>query len=164
MSLDLALDIQHPGWGDPHSLCQRAVQIVLDSCGEQLPPGRVVEISLVLAGDEAVQELNRTWRDKDAPTNVLSFPGMDDDDPDLPDDAPVLLGDVILAYETCAAEALRDGIALGDHLVHLVVHGTLHLLGYDHIELGDAEEMEGLEVELLAALNIANPYKDDHHE
>ena len=164
MTLELALDIQDAAWGDPQALCERAVRIVLESCGEQLPPGRVVEISLVLADDATVQDLNRTWRDKDAPTNVLSFPGLDDDDPELPDDAPLLLGDVILAYETCAAEAERDGITIQDHLVHLVVHGMLHLLGYDHEAPDDAQEMEGLEVELLALLNIANPYKDDHHE
>ena len=121
-------------------------------------------MSLVLADDAAVQELNKEWRDKDSPTNVLSFPAYDDDQPALPEGAPLLLGDIILAYETCVFEAERDQISLDHHLVHLVIHGVLHLLGYDHMDETEAEEMETAEIAILAQLNIANPYKDESDE
>ena len=121
--------------------------------------GRPSEVSLVLADDAMVQELNRDWRGKDKPTNVLSLPG--EDDFPVPD-APRLLGDIVLAQETVAREALEQSKSFNHHLSHLVVHGMLHLLGYDHIEDDEAEEMEALEIELLAGMGIADPYGDDH--
>lgn len=163
MTLDLAFSVEHAGWGDPLEFCRRAVQAALDNGGVELP-GDVVEVSLVLADDETVRDLNREWRGKDMPTNVLSFPGFDDDQPDLPEGAPMLLGDVILAYETCVQEAERDQISLQDHLGHLVVHGVLHLLGYDHQSDDEASAMETLEIAILAQLGIANPYKEDPYE
>ena len=162
MKLGLAFAIEHDGWGNPEPLCVRAVQAVLDQCGQDLPAAPWVEVSMVLADDEAVRELNRDWRGKDSPTNVLSFPAWEDEP--LPDGAPLMLGDIILAFETCQHEAARDQIALADHLAHLVVHGTLHLLGYDHVDEEDAVDMEALEISILADLGVANPYKDDGHE
>jgi len=105
------------------------------------------ELSVVLADDGFVQNLNRDYRDKDKPTNVLSFP----------QDSP-MLGDVVLAYETVKREAEEQDKAFEDHAAHLLVHGVLHLLGYDHENDEDAEEMEALEVEILNGLGIANPY------
>ena len=163
MKLHLAFSVEHEQWGNPSVLCITAVQAALDYVQPDLPTD-LVEVSLVLADDAAVQELNKEWRDKDSPTNVLSFPAYDDDQPALPEGAPLLLGDIILAYETCVFEAERDQISLDHHLVHLVIHGVLHLLGYDHMDETEAEEMETAEIAILAQLNIANPYKDESDE
>ena len=116
----------------------------------------VAEVSVVLTDDAEQRELNRQWRGIDKSTNVLSFPQLEPF-------APVagLVGDIILAEETVRREAEEMGITFLAHFTHLVVHGFLHLLGYDHIEDEDAEEMEGLETEILAGLGIADPYADE---
>lgn len=116
------------------------------------------EISLTLEDDEAVRILNRDYRGKDKATNVLSFPLMDEIDPDCTLPHEQLLGDIVLARGVCAAEAEEKGVAMSVHASHLIVHGTLHLLGYDHIEDDEAEYMEAAEVRALARLDIANPY------
>ena len=118
------------------------------------------ELSVVLADDALVQTLNRDYRGKDKPTNVLSFALTESDSPEA-EDAPTLLGDVVLAWETVAREAGEQGKPLADHLSHLVVHGVLHLLGYDHEVDAEAEEMERLEVEVLATLDVSDPYAAD---
>lgn len=112
------------------------------------------ELSLVLADDATVRALNARWRDKDAPTNVLAF--ATDEKPVI--GKPVLLGDVVLAYETVAREAKAQGKSLADHLRHLVIHGVLHLLGYDHVAAVPAKRMEALETRILASLGVADPY------
>lgn len=124
-------------------------------------PNGAAEVSLVLADNETVQRLNREFRGKDAPTNVLSFAGSDADFPEIPD-APVHLGDIVLALETLQAEAAAQGKTGAAHLAHLTVHGLLHLLGYDH-ERGeaDAAAMEALEVRILAHLGIGDPYASE---
>jgi probable rRNA maturation factor len=114
------------------------------------------ELSVVLTDDARIRVLNKTWRGLDKPTNVLSFPGSDEDDEEI---GP-LLGDIVVAYETTAREAETEAKRLGDHLTHLVVHGLLHLFGYDHIDDDEAEEMEALETEILAAIGIDDPYAD----
>ncbi len=125
-------------------------------------PAGVLEVSVLLADDEAVQELNRTWRAKDKPTNVLSVPAAPQ-----PRHAGVAtpLGDVVLAYDTVLRESTEQSKPLRDHLAHLLVHGTLHLLGQDH-ETGEAEAdaMEALEIAALAGLGIPNPYAEDHFD
>jgi probable rRNA maturation factor len=120
--------------------------------GISVMPG--AEIAVLLADDARVREVNRQWRAKDKPTNVLSFPGAP---PERIAQAP-FLGDIILAFETTAAEALAEEKLLDHHMMHLVVHGVLHLLGYDHMTLRDAERMEGLESAILASLDIPDPY------
>ncbi len=111
------------------------------------------ELAIVLSDDSAIRLLNRTWRGVDAATNVLSFPtGRTGGD-------PLLIGDIVLAYETVAAEALAEGKPFADHLAHLAVHGFLHLLGYDHERKKDAEAMERLERDILLRLAIPDPYR-----
>jgi probable rRNA maturation factor len=120
-----------------------------------------VSISISLADDNEVQQLNAQWRGKDKPTNVLSFPMLGDIDLDeLSDsgDREILLGDLILARETCVAEALAKDISLADHTSHLIIHGMLHLLGYDHIDETEGDHMEALEVKALASMGLGNPY------
>jgi probable rRNA maturation factor len=121
-----------------------------------------IEVSVRLTGDAEVQQLNRQYRQKDKPTNVLSFPMVQ---PDLleamsnSDDGEVLLGDIVLARETCAREAEEKGVAFADHATHLIVHGTLHLLGFDHQGDSEADAMEALERAILATLDIDDPYE-----
>ena len=122
---------------------------------------REVEISIRLTGDEEVRALNAEWRGKDKPTNVLSFPmaeaselsGTNVAGPEL------LLGDIILAEGVCRLEAAEKGVTIEDHASHLLVHGTLHLLGYDHGDDAQATDMEEREVRALARLGMANPYE-----
>jgi probable rRNA maturation factor len=122
-----------------------------------------VEISVRFSDDAEVQTLNRDYRGKDRPTNVLSFPMVA---PDLfdtlsdSDDGEILLGDIVLAAETVAREAAEKHISIAHHTTHLIVHGTLHLLGYDHEDEGQAEHMELLERSALAGLGVADPYAD----
>jgi len=123
----------------------------------------LVEISVRLTDDAEVHALNRDFRGKDRSTNVLSFPQVQDDLLESlanSDDGEILLGDIVLARETCAREAEEKGIPLVDHATHLIVHGTLHLVGYDHLDDASAAAMEALEVKALASLGIANPYAD----
>jgi probable rRNA maturation factor len=115
---------------------------------------RTEELAVVLADDGAVRELNRTWRGKDVPTNVLSFPAA----PGGGDAATGVLGDVVLAYETIARESDLERKPFDHHLVHLVVHGFLHLLGYDHETDAEAEKMEAAERKILAGLDVPDPY------
>lgn len=124
----------------------------------------LVEISVRLSDDAEVHALNRDFRGKDKPTNVLSFPQVQADlleSMSNSDDGEILLGDLVLARETCAREAEEKGISLTDHATHLIVHGTLHLVGYDHMDDASAAAMEALEVKALASLGIANPYGDE---
>jgi probable rRNA maturation factor len=129
---------------EAEALVLRAAQAVLDY--EKQPGGA----SVLLTDDAAVKDLNARFRQLDKPTNVLSFPTTPNPERHL--------GDIALAYETCAREAREQKKTLGDHLQHLVAHGVLHLLGYDHVTDADAEEMEDLERVVLASLGIADPY------
>jgi len=119
-------------------------------------------VSLVMADDDEVQALNKQWRAKDKATNVLSFPMLSRDEvlrAAATPDAPAMLGDMILAHGVCSREATEKGIPVTAHTSHLIVHGLLHLAGYDHEESdGQAEEMEGLERKALALLGLADPY------
>jgi probable rRNA maturation factor len=122
---------------------------------------RHVEISVLLTDDDTVRELNAAYREKDKPTNVLSFPMTDPNDlRDTKVDGPeLLLGDIVLARGVCEAEAMQKGVSVDDHATHLIVHGTLHLLGYDHDDDDEASEMEAREIRALARLGIPNPYE-----
>jgi len=122
----------------------------------------VIEIAVRLTSDDEVRTLNRDYRHKDKPTNVLSFPMIQ---PDLleavtqnSDDGEVILGDIVLAHQVCVAEAAERGVSVEDHATHLIVHGVLHLLGYDHMEDAAAEAMEDMERAALASLGLHDPY------
>jgi probable rRNA maturation factor len=134
---------------------------IAESAFPQLSAGtRPVELSIRLTGDEAVRELNAQWRGKDKTTNVLSFPMAEESELIGADEGPeLMLGDIVLARGVCVAEADDKAIAIEDHAAHLIVHGTLHLLGHDHGDDGAAEDMEQREVRALARLGIANPYE-----
>ncbi|MHA6346225.1 rRNA maturation RNase YbeY [Roseivivax sp. CAU 1761] len=156
---------------DLAALAERAAGAALVHLG--LAPGRY-EIAVLACDDARIATLNGEFRGKPSPTNVLSWPAWDlaaeapgarpepppDEDPDCPGE-PLGLGDMALAWETCAREAAESGKPLADHLTHLVVHGTLHLLGYDHVEDRDAALMEALECAILEELGIPNPYERD---
>ncbi len=121
-----------------------------------LPFQEEAEVTVRLVDEAESQELNHTYRGKDKPTNVLSFPFECPPGIELP-----LLGDLVICRQVVESEATEQGKPLMAHWAHMVVHGSLHLLGYDHIEDDEAEEMEALEIEFLAALGYANPYQDD---
>jgi probable rRNA maturation factor len=124
--------------------------------------GREVELSVRLARNDEVQALNGQWRGKDKPTNVLSFPLLDKRELQQANVAgpELLLGDIILAHGVCRSEASEKGVSVEQHATHLVVHGTLHLLGYDHLDENEAADMEAREIRALKRLGIANPYEE----
>jgi probable rRNA maturation factor len=142
---------------DAEALAERAARAALLS--EPAAEGAPVLLGIVLTDDAEQRVLNRTWRGKDAPTNVLSFSTADPDETPPPG-APVLLGDVVLAFETVAREAAEQHKTLSDHLAHLVVHGVLHLLGFDHEAEAVAAVMEARETDILAGLGVPAPYDD----
>ncbi len=159
LEIDFAADWPSPP--DWEELASRAAAALAQVAPELANPRLCV--SLLFADDGEVHELNREWRGKDKPTNVLSFPMLERGEllalPTI--GPPELLGDIALALETCMREAAEKGIALEQHAVHLIVHGLLHLAGHDH-ELGpdEARAMERLEIKALALLGIADPYGD----
>ena len=165
MMLDIAIDAD-PEWDSStrwEPLVRSAAEAAIaESAFPQLASSdRSVELSVRLADDEEVRALNEQWRGKDKPTNVLSFPQLEQDDlAEINDEGPeLLLGDLILARGVCEREAREKDVPLEDHAAHLIVHGTLHLLGYDHQDDESAHEMESREVRALARLGIADPYE-----
>ena len=163
--LEVAIDADEE-WDSSRSweqLVRRAAEAaVAESAFPQLAStSRPVEISVLLTGDDRVRELNAEYRGKHLPTNVLSFPMVSPDDlHDANVDGPeILLGDIILARGVCEREAADKGRTVEQHATHLLIHGTLHLLGYDHHEDAQAADMEAREVRALARLGIADPYE-----
>ena len=140
-----------------HRAVAAAAEIVNAGLGE-------TELAVMLTDDAGIRTLNSNWRGIDKPTNVLSFPPLPPTGPGGPDDAPRMLGDIAIAYETTRREADDEQKPFDHHLSHLAVHGFLHLIGYDHEKDDDAETMEALEQEILAQLGIPDPYtvRDPH--
>jgi probable rRNA maturation factor len=164
MMLEIAIEADEEwdsssGW---HSLVERAAQsAIAESAFPQLAEARrPVEVSVRLTGNDEVRALNAQWRGKDRPTNVLSFPMAEPDElKSAGADGPeLMLGDIVLARGVCEAEAADKAIPVEQHAAHLIVHGTLHLLGYDHHDETRAADMESREVRALARLGIADPY------
>lgn len=161
--MELEIDIESPwdtatDWAD---LAERALE-ALGQVAPELDNPRLMT-SLLFTSDAEVHVLNKEWRAKDKPTNVLSFTMLEREDLlDLsPDGPPEMLGDIALACETCTREAVEKGVSVNDHATHLIIHGLLHLAGLDH-ELGEADAvaMEALETKALAILGIPDPYGD----
>ena len=142
---------------DAEAIIQRAVAVAAEIA--DAGPGEA-ELAVMLTDDAGIRTLNSNWRGIDKPTNVLSFPALPPTGPIGPDDAPRMLGDIAIAYETTRKEADDEQKPFDHHLSHLAVHGFLHLIGYDHETDGDAETMETLEQEILAQLGIPDPYAD----
>ena len=144
----------HEALPDLEDLARIVAHKTLEFAGYRTP---TMELSLVFADDTFIQNLNRDYRTKDKPTNVLSFP-QNEPETLSPDDDFIILGDVILSYETVAREAGEQDKSLRAHTAHLLTHGILHLLGHDHEDDMQANRMEGLEIRILKTLGIANPY------
>jgi probable rRNA maturation factor len=160
----VTLDIDIEGWPatvDWADLADRA-RAAAETVAPELE-GERLSASVLFTNDAQVHALNREWRAKDKPTNVLSFPMLDRADLlALPADGPPeLLGDIALAYETCEREAGEKGVPVDSHAAHLIVHGLLHLAGHDHIDPAEGDAMEALEITALASMGIANPYGND---
>ncbi len=157
-------DARWEAFGLP-ALAERAARAVL---AEVELPVQGFSVSLMGCDDARIAVLNADFRGKPQPTNVLSWPSEErgaefvGEAPEPPEpgdaEAPESLGDIAIAWETCAREAEDQEKAMGDHVTHLIVHGVLHLLGYDHVEDEDAALMEGLEVRILASLGVSDPY------
>ena len=162
--MELDTEIEDWATGDWDKLATSAAKAAAKVAPELANPR--LSASLLFTSDAEVHALNREWRGKDKPTNVLSFPMLERAEllALKPDGPPEMIGDIALAFETCAREAEEKGVALADHAAHLLIHGLLHLAGYDH-ETGDAAavEMEEMERKALAIMGIADPYGDQDH-
>ncbi len=154
--IDIDILVETDDWGDESVLRDLATNAIA-AAWQTLQRGEqpTSELSLVFTEDATIKELNNDWRDKDKPTNVLSFPAS----ALKPGQKPgPMLGDIVIAHETVAREAVDEGKPFDHHVSHLIVHGFLHLLGYDHLSETQAEEMEGLERKALERLAIPDPY------
>ncbi|MDP9196376.1 MAG: rRNA maturation RNase YbeY [Pseudomonadota bacterium] len=166
-AVGLEVIVEHNGWSDDLSgldaVVNRAVRaaIAVADLPEEVRGAKELEVTVILSDDETVQDLNRTWRGKDKPTNVLSFPflepGGEGETASGNTCFPLILGDVILAFQTVAAEAVQQDKPLDHYVSWLVVHGILHLLGYDHETDAEATRMERLETRILRDLGIPDP-------
>ncbi len=158
-SLEVTVTIKCASWNDvipdPDAVCHSAAR----AAWTIYKPFPAAEVGIVLADDALVRSLNRDYRRKDRPTNVLAFVGDAGMSATL--GAPAILGDIVLAYQTVVAEAKEQNVTVADHLSHLVVHGMLHLLGYDHKDAGEAHSMERAEAGILSRLGISSPYDDN---
>lgn len=159
--LDIQISVEDEGWPDEDTLSEMAERVVGAAAEfitreEGQPfPSHPVELSLVFTDDASIREINAEWRGQDKPTNVLSFPAF----PITPGKMPgPMLGDIVIARETLERESAELDKPFNDHLTHLMVHGFLHLFGYDHMDAEEAEKMEGLETRILATLGLSDPY------
>ncbi len=163
--MNISILIEDAAWQndlpDPDAVCRDAAMAALLAGTAALPDD--TELSIMLTGDEHIRSLNKQFRGKDTPTNVLAFPAIDGDVYAAAQTAvagvPFLLGDVVLAHGVVVREATDQAKSLTDHFSHLVIHGVLHLLGHDHMNDNDADHMESLETGILAKLGIADPYR-----
>lgn len=162
--IDIQISVEEGAWPEEATLRSLSERVIgaaarhLEKEEGQPFSSEPPELSLLFTDDASIRTINAEWRGQDKPTNVLSFPGS----PLQPGGMPgPMLGDIILAYETLQREAGELGKPFDDHLTHLLVHGFLHLFGYDHMETDEAEEMEGLETRILGELGLSDPYGHD---
>lgn len=171
MNVHVDLVVNHEAWEETGlELDEFAEDVIADALAmAEIPEelaGREIEVCVVLTNDAEIHELNRDYRGMDKPTNVLSFANLESDsaaDELAMEDMPFALGDVIIAWETMQREAVEQHKKFEDHLRHMLVHGALHLLGYDHMTEEEAAEMEGLEIRILEKMSVENPYADDQN-
>ena len=149
--LKIDLVVESETWKEAKEAAAMAQRAVIEAAAMLSTPSS--ELAMVLTDDSAIRSLNRAWRGVDTATNVLSFPTKH------AGGKPLLIGDIVLAYETIAGEARTQGKPFAHHVAHLAVHGFLHLLGYDHVQRKDAEAMERLERAALRRLAIPDPYR-----
>ncbi|MFN7662702.1 MAG: rRNA maturation RNase YbeY [Alphaproteobacteria bacterium] len=157
------ISVHSGGWEPQLETTLHTIEEVVKVCRSYFPLlEKKGHVDVVLADDELLQSLNASYRHKDKPTNVLSFPQDDlSKGQYLPPVEFVLLGDIVLSYSTLQQEAVAQKKVFSDHLQHLIVHGFLHLLGFDHAEEDEAQEMEALEIKILESLGVPNPYQED---
>ena len=166
--LDIQISVEEGAWPSEERLHEMSGRVLGAAAAflqrhekQPFPETGAPEVSLVFTNDAEIRGINAEWRNQDKPTNVLSFPAF----PLAPGKMPgPMLGDIIFAEETLAREAGELGKSFDDHLTHLMVHGFLHLFGYDHMEEDEAEKMEGLETRILAELGLSDPYGDSPEE
>jgi probable rRNA maturation factor len=150
------IEIAAPDWDDVS--VERVTARALEQLNAVRPEGWAAGlVALLFTDDATIRTMNRTFRGRDSATNVLSFPTAGP--PGLPPHIEMPLGDIALAAETCLREAAEKGVSPEDHTLHLIIHGILHLLGYDHVDDQEAAAMEALETRLLAKLGVADPYR-----
>jgi len=160
---DIDISVQDPAWETRRKGIEKEVLGVAEltlktAILPKIAIGRPLEASIVLANNDLLQVLNREYREKDKPTNILTFAAIDSEEPY--NEGVLSLGDVILSFEVIKKEAIEKNVPFMDHVKHLVAHGVLHLLGYDHEDDNDATDMETLEIRILEQLGIQNPYMD----
>lgn len=171
ISLTIHLDIAAAAWKKSFDKMNQKIEMAvaaafLDAKKPRAFANRNFEIGVMLSDDKTVKDLNHTYRGKNAPTNVLSFPQMKMEGLKAktldahPGKGPIPLGDIVLAWQTIKRECREQEKSLENHTIHLAVHGTLHLLGYDHLKAADAKAMEKLECDILASLGYPDPYHE----
>lgn len=171
-SFQYLISVEDPSWQnhalDLEQIIAHAAEIVLPLADvPALFKQRLADINIILTDNDAVQTLNADYREKDKPTNILTFPQIDCCDQDdldmqanMPAEMPLIFGDLYLAYDVVKSECAEQEKTFEAHLSHLIIHGILHLLGYDHIETDEAEEMEAIEIKAMVKLGFENPYAD----
>lgn len=155
--MTVAIEVEDEAWGglpDLEKITHRAVDAALAATG--IDPA-AHELAILFADDASIAELNAAWRGKTGPTNVLSFPAPEE--LPVPEGEARPLGDIVLAWGVVSREAAQQDKSLPDHVAHLIIHGVLHLLGHDHEDEAEAQDMERLEAEILKGLGISNPYE-----
>lgn len=167
LALNIDFIIQSPQWNDFISQNKSLIADIISVCFQKasisLQRNAHNNISLTFLDDDKIREINNQWRGKNKATNVLSFPVFDEEELQNKEyeNAPVNeFGDIIIAWSYCKAEAENANIPFSEHIFHMVIHGILHILGYDHIEIEDAKRMEALEIEILKYFGYENPYNE----
>jgi probable rRNA maturation factor len=162
------LIIEDPRWNDYADLLQGAVTNSITTClshapilYDDVPTDCTLNLNIVFSNDAAIKQLNADFRSKDAPTNVLSFAHFDDPMPLSDDEEEIEFGDIILSFDTIGREAIEQSKSFDHHLIHMVVHGCLHVMGYDHMNDDEAEIMENHEIQILSLYHIENPYDSE---